>query len=295
MPDNREQLVLLPSGMTTAITPSFGASIVERRAPRPHNRVVEAILVAGSRPRNMFGIVLATLAVLCAWPVAVTIPFWLVGLGAFHYAGAVTADVVRAELRVRAGRPFTLDLRPEVAPEEIKAHDLRRAYEGILVAYDELRRNLAAAPAIQPYLRASFERCAAVVQSAGRLARLGNPIDGYDLGHDRYRMLEELNTARMRAESVADPQAARLYRETAATRQRQVDVHDRLHDLRDRICARLDLVRATIETVVAMVVKLAVVDGEAAELMGEPLAAQLQRVGDEVALLESTLDEELVS
>lgn len=271
--------------------PPIGAGIVDVHAtPGNPGRRWVALMDAAARPRNAGVMIAALVIAACCWPVSMALPYWLIGAGALHYTAGVSIDMVREELRVRAGRPFTIPLRNEVQAEEILAHDLRAAYLSILEAHEELRLALVAAPALQDYLRGAYERCAAAVQSAGRLALLGNPIHRYDATHDRTRMVEAQRSAVALAEAAADPVAARAFRESAAARRRQIDTHDGLHAARERIGARLELVRVTIETLVTQTVKLAVMDREQLELAGEPLSAQLASINDEVATLEAALE-----
>lgn len=285
-----------PTHPLFAITPSPGVDLamIHGAAPwRDRHPVAERVVAAAARPRTWRGLAIAALLAVVAWPLAPAAPVALLALGAAHGVGALSVEAWRVVARERAGMPFSRSLVPEVAPDDVTAPELRAAYIQVLIAHEELRRHLATAAAMQDYLRGAFERCGAVVQVSGRLARLGNALYRYDATHDSGRIRQDELGALQRAAAVADPQASRIYREAAAARRRQLETGEHLHDLRDRIGARLDLVRATLESVLALSIKLETVDREQAMLAGESVSSQLARVGDEVAILESTMEEGL--
>ena len=58
---------------------------------------------------------------------------------------------------------------------------------------------------------------------------------------------------------------------------------------RDRIVARLELVRAALESFTAMIVRLAVVDEEQLMLAGESMSSHLDGIDEELAAIESAL------
>jgi len=174
-------------------------------------------------------------------------------------------------------------------PEAIAASDARDTYRAILSAYGEIRSALGAAPALLASQSSVVERCAAAVRQCGRLAVLGNPLQRYLDGHDRTQARVDLDRLRARRDSTSDESTAEALRRAVTARTRQLETHDQILGMRDRIQARLELVRAALESFLATIVKLRVSGDEQLILTGESVMEDLDGVGDELEVLEAEL------
>jgi len=270
------------------------ALILHSSVPRPARweRIAELVVVAGTRPRTLRGLGLATLVAITA--VLAGIP-WLsvgvIGAGTIHYVVAAARETRRGLVAQRALGPFGAALDLDVEPDEIASLDLRATYLGILQRHEDLRLHLIDAPRMQQYLRDTFERCGATVHVAGRLARLANPLDGYLQEHSAERVTRDLDELAARVATAGDPAAVAAYRRAAAARGRQLGTLLEIKALRDRIRARLELVSASLDSIVAAVVKLQVLDLAQIELVGESMADELSALGEELAILEAMMDD----
>ena len=278
-----------------AYTSAPTQALIRPEAPRPPSRLERAgQLAAGAavRPRNLRGLGVALALALAAWLAgAPWLAPWILGLGTLHYAGAVTASALGSVRVERARGPLALPLAPEVEPAEIAAADLRSTYHDILRHHEDIRCALVEAERVQASLRAVFERCGAVVHVAGRLARLANPLQRYLELHAASQVTKELHRLSATAETASDPLARDVYHTAAAARGRQLGTLLEIQNLRDRIRARLELISASLESVAALVIKLQVLDLEQVTLAGETMTEQLDSLHEELAVLETTIDE----
>jgi hypothetical protein len=174
-------------------------------------------------------------------------------------------------------------------PELIVALETRDTYRAILAAYADIRRVLADAGALRSSRSAVLGRCDAAVRQCGRLAVLSNPLQRYLDAHDRTRTRTELERLQQKSEAARDPAAGEALGRAAAARARQLETHDQIAAMRDRIQARLELVRAALESFAATMVKLRVAGDEQALLSGATLVEHLDGVGDELEVLEAEL------
>jgi DNA-directed RNA polymerase subunit K/omega len=175
------------------------------------------------------------------------------------------------------------------APEVIVGVETRDTYRAILAAHGEIRRSFAEAARLHASLSAMLSRCDAVVKQASRLAMLTNPLQRYLDTHDRARTEAELARVQSRSEASPDAEAVDALVRAAAARARQLETHDQIAGMRDRIQARLELVRAALESFSATVIKLRIAGEEQMIVSGESAIEQLDDVGDELELLETEL------
>jgi hypothetical protein len=174
-------------------------------------------------------------------------------------------------------------------PDVILAPETRDTYRAILGAQAEIRRSLLEAVPLHGSLSVILERCDAAVQQCARMALLTNPLQRYLEAHDRERTQAELERVQRKGAASSDTQTSDALSRAAAARTRQLETHDQLAGLRDRIQARLELVRAALESFSATVIKLQVTGAEQMILSGETVMDHLDGVGDELEVLETEL------
>jgi hypothetical protein len=175
------------------------------------------------------------------------------------------------------------------APDAILAVEARETYRAILTAYGDIRRVLGGAASLQGARAGVLQRCEAAVRQCGRLAMLSNPLQRYLDGHDRARTRSDLDRLRQRSEAASDAPTGDALGRAAVARARQLETHDQILGMRDRIQARLELARAALESFSATVVKLRVAGDEHAILSGDSVMDHLDGVGDELEVLETEL------
>ncbi|HEX3478850.1 MAG TPA: hypothetical protein VHT91_27700 [Kofleriaceae bacterium] len=173
--------------------------------------------------------------------------------------------------------------------EKIVAIEARETYRAILTAYTEIRRVIGDAASLRSSRAAVLERCEAAVQQCGRLALLGNPLQRYLATHDRAQTRADLERLRQRSAAAGDALIGDALGRAATARARQLETHDQIIGMRDRIQARLELARAALESFAATIVKLRVAGDEHLVLSGESVIDHLDGVGDELEVLETEL------
>jgi len=175
------------------------------------------------------------------------------------------------------------------APDVILALETRDTYRAILGAQAEIQRSLTEAVSLHGSLSVIVQRCDAAVQQCGRMALLTNPLQRYLEVHDRERTQADLERLLRKGAAARDVQTVEALGRAAAARTRQLETHDQITSLRDRIQARLELVRAALESFSATVIKLQVAGAEQMILSGETVMDHLEGVGDELEVLETEL------
>jgi hypothetical protein len=178
---------------------------------------------------------------------------------------------------------------PAVLPEDILSFDAQETYRCILLALVDVERAFAVAPHLESMAQPLLERCRTAVALSGRIAMLGNPIQRYLDLHDPAYVRFELDKLRARRGATRDDMTIDTLDHAAGARQRQLAVHEELVAIRGRIQARLELVRAGLESFAAIVVKLQVVNDEAIELAAQSVDEQLDGIGEDLQVLESAL------
>jgi hypothetical protein len=174
-------------------------------------------------------------------------------------------------------------------PERIVALETRDTYRAILTAYTDIRHVLGDAASLRSSRAAVLQRCDAAVQHCGRLALLSNPLQRYLDAHDRARTRADLERLRQRSEAADDALTGEALGQAATARARQLETHDQIAGMRDRIQARLELARATLESFAATIVKLRVAGDEHLVLSGDAVIDHLDGVADELDVLETEL------
>jgi hypothetical protein len=296
---DREEATMLDAWMDPPdrVRPRPGAeALVRIDHPRPvprWERAVHRAAAAAISARRLRGLGVATALAFALWlvglPWAAPLAF---GVGLAHYAGAVIGATVRAGRTERARGALAQPLRPEIDPAEITSIDLRAAYLDILRVHEDIRRSLLDAERMQSTLRALFGQCGDVVQVAGRLARLANPLHDYLEVHGANQAKQELHRLAVTADGTSDRVAQAVYQSAAAARGRQLGTLLEIQQLRDRIRARLELIGASLASVQALVIKLQVLDLEKVAVAGESMSDQLASLGEELVVLESMIEDD---
>jgi len=211
----------------------------------------------------------------------------LVSMGVLAITGVSTIMVesALASRRRRAGAAVE-DLEPA---ELIVSLEARDAYRAIVGAYGEIRRALGEAASLRASQPSVLERCESAVRQCGRLAVLSNPLQRYLDGHDRKHTQGDLDRLRSRSEAATDESTVEALGRAIASRTRQLETHDQIVRMRDRLQARLDLVRAALESFSATIVKLRVAGEEQQLLASDSVIEELDGVDDELEVLEAEL------
>jgi hypothetical protein len=242
-------------------------------------------LAAGARPDARQPLALYALGVACLASIALfaaSMP--VVSIGIMTLA-AISSFLV-GSTAVDPDRPAT---RP-VDPESIASLDLRDTYRTTLFALEELDRTVADAPRMRSSVAPALERCRAAVTSCGHMAQLANPLQRYLESHDPAHIRWELDRLRARSEAARDISVAAALTRATSARRTQLATYDQIAAQRDRIHARLELVRAALESFTAMIVKLHGTDQEQRALSDESVIAHLDEISDDLAVLESVLE-----
>jgi hypothetical protein len=182
-------------------------------------------------------------------------------------------------------------IRDELPPEEVVSFETREALRGILSAQRQLERVVDESTNLAPSIRSVLDRVVEVVTLSQRMARLSNPLQRYLDDHDPTVVRAELDRLRGRAEATGEAHAAAAFGHAAAARARQLATIDEIVALRDRIDARLELVRAALEAFTATIVRLRGDSEDHQATAGETVTEQLDHAANELAIVETTLDE----
>jgi hypothetical protein len=208
----------------------------------------------------------------------------LSGMSSLVIGSAITAGLAREQGRSR-----------RIAPEEIASEEVRATYRAILHGLTDVERALAEVPRLSGMMSSVLERCCSAVELSGRIALLANPLQRYLDRHNAAFIRAELDRLRSRAEATMDQAAIAGFRQAAAARERQLAVVEQIVAKRDQVCARLELVRAALDTFAATIVKLHTLDEEQVVLAGASVAEHLDGIGDDLAVLESALELDLAA
>lgn len=201
--------------------------------------------------------------------------------------GGVVAVVRGSLTRLRDPAPV------QVALDTIASGEAREAYRCALAAFDDVRRAAAGSARLRSCVAPALLRSRAAIEQCGRMAQLTNPLQRYLDLHDPAAIRAELDRLRIRAEAASDEQAASAWSHATAARARQLAIYEQMLAMRDRIVARLELVRAALESFTATIVRLAVLGEEQLMLAGESMVEHLDGVDDELAALEAALATDL--
>src|SRR6185295_11184719 len=174
-------------------------------------------------------------------------------------------------------------------PEMIISMETRDTYRAILTAYTDIRRVIGDAASLRSSRAAVLERSDAAVRQCGRLALLSNPLQRYLDAHDRAQTRADLERLRQRSEAAVDAPTGDALGQAATARARQLETHDQIVGMRNRIQARLELARAALESFSATIVKLRVAGDEHLVLSGDAVIDHLDGVADELDVLETEL------
>lgn len=217
----------------------------------------------------------------------------LISMGVLAITGVSTIvleSAMSAHRRRPGASPGALEL-----PEMVVAVEARDTYRAILTAHADIRRVLGETASLRASRAAVLERCDAAVRQCGRLAVLGNPLQRYLDAHDRAQTHADLERLRQRSEVAGDEPTGDALGRAATARARQLETHDQIVGMRDRIQARLELVRAALESFSATIVKLRVAGEEQLILSGDSVVDHLEGVGDELDVLEAELSIDLAA
>ena len=279
----------------SSVAPQPGtALIVFDPTPARWEHALERVVVAGTRPRTARGLAIAiALAVGANLAGALWLAIPLFGVGVAHYVVAAAYETRRIAAEERARGPLARPLVAEVRMFEIESAELRLAFHDVLERHEEIRRELLAAQRLQPCFRPLLERCGALVQRAGRLARLANPLERYLRDHSTTEITKGVDEATRRSTAIGDPLARAAHAREAHARGHQLGTVLEIEAIRERIRAQVGIVNATLAAVGAAIVKAQVIDQAEAELAADLAAgdATVAALAEEIEALEALLDD----
>lgn len=212
----------------------------------------------------------------------------LIAIGAFAAGLPLLAMGVMTSAAVAGLTLGALDgerrYRPvEIDPADIVSIDARDAYRAIVRGVDELTHTT---PPRNPIVA----RCAAICELCGKIALQINPLQRYLDDHDSTALRAERERLATRAAACRDPRAAQSLTQAAEARSRQLAIYDELAAMRERLLARLELVRASIEAYAAMAMRIRATEDDGADNHGA-VVDQLADVAAELDVVESALRE----
>lgn len=183
---------------------------------------------------------------------------------------------------------------PAVAVEDIEPVDLRRLYASVLTArQDVLGAVHSAGDLLQESLRDTVERCAELVQEAGRLARRGTGLQRYMSRENPRNIASEAEDLDAQAAATRDDTAAQSFRKAAQSKRQQLETYNQLQGFYDRIKAQLSVIETSLDGVQAKIVKLNATDIEEAASIGASITQHLDALSSDMHMLESTVSETL--
>jgi hypothetical protein len=218
---------------------------------------------------------------------ALVVLFATIGLFGFN----VVAVVLSRTYAWRLHGPPGPALEPEVLPVDIEPTGLRSSYREILRVHERIRVFLRDHEGARAGHQTLYRSCGELVEMAGRMAMLGNGLEQHLDSYKVEDLQGEIERLEARVRAATDVEARRTYAAAALAKRRQLETHHALHGLQDRVCARLDVVTASLEDVYALLVKLNVLEVEQEVLSGECVGDQLDALRDDLRLVEAAMIE----
>lgn len=270
-----------------------GPTSLRSQTPRRLDRAMQRAALA-TRHRYALAVLACTLvAAFIGLLVELPILIWVAATGSvtfFGFVGIHAVSPVRGNALYGAVGP-PLDV--EIEPSEIHSPELRAAYANVLHAHRRIRTALADREGAIDVLLEPYRRCGELVLLAGRVARVGNALQSYVEEHDPEQLAAEIELLQIKADHSEDLETRRAYRRTAEARSRQLGSYLEFRRLLDRILARLRLIAASLESLLALVVKVHARLLEQTAFSGESMSNWLDVLQDDLEILEDALDKAL--
>jgi hypothetical protein len=280
------------------LAPQPGLMIMQPTAPmgpmagatlsKEHETVT---LAAARRPRNLalLGVSLGLMigAAVVGLPIVAAMAF---GGGLLSYGGLVALDARRPSFMRHFYGPLGPPLVPEVQPSDISCSELRLTYSTILQGHDGLRSALDASGGARHGLIQLYGRSTELVQTAGRIARVGCSLKAYLDGSSDELLDRQISHLEERATESHDEGATRVFRQAAAVRCHQLATYHRIEGLYARVEARLAMVVAFLAALEAQLIELEALDLEAEARAGGLISEHLEVLGCDLAMLETSLE-----
>jgi hypothetical protein len=207
----------------------------------------------------------------------------LLALGGVTYVALVAFDVVRGGGASREGAPFG-DLR------SFGDRQTAAAVQIVLAAQSEIQRVAGESPeAVKGSLSGMLSSADSLVDRAARLAARAEDLSRYLASKDPRRVRSDVEALRQRAAGARDPDARAQYEGALAARVAHLRSLEELDVARERVQARLLSIASTLEGLPAKIVHLRALDADAMDRQSGDVNEELERVGDEVASFEETL------
>lgn len=202
-------------------------------------------------------------------------------------ASALSSFMVGSVLSVAGDKS-----RVPIYPEEIASSELRASYRSILIELTQIEQTLEESPRLAPLMGPAIGRARDAVELSGQIALLANPLQRYLDKHSHSFVRSELQRLRERTEAASDEAATTVWNQAVVARTRQLAIHDQMAAQQDRIAARLELVRAGLETFSATIARLHSADEEQVVLAGASVTEQLDAMREDLAACESAFEVE---
>lgn len=209
----------------------------------------------------------------------------LAALGALTWLALVTWEWMGPRSPATASEDVVLP-----SPDTVADPELRALAAELRTARDERRRVFAETPeAVAQGMASAIRSCADLERNAAVLIARGEDLARWLGTQNEAETRADEQRLAARAASARDPAARAGYARAQTAREEHRQAVRDVADARERICAHLSRIAATLSSVPPKLVRMRAMDAEAMDLVGTEVARDLLSLDDEVRLFERTL------
>jgi hypothetical protein len=218
--------------------------------------------------------------------IALSAQYWLVGaLGLAAYGTLVALDVVNPENKKKLAQSPQL---PD--PASLRSDASRSIVKGILKAKVELSSVLAETPdGVKSHLSTILFTTEELETRAIGLLQRAEDLTGYLKTTNDASIQQEISSLTQKARDARDETARAEYNRARAEREEQIKTVSDIEGAKDRVLAQLSRIQATLEGLPPKIVRMRVLDAQAADALTGEVSAQLDQMNDEARAFEETL------
>ena len=182
-------------------------------------------------------------------------------------------------------------LEHQVAIDVVEPEDHRELFREIVAAHEGIRIRLATASAtVRAALLATYGRCTEMARVAEPLVSRGHELREYLALHSPMVLEGEARSLENCAEESSDAKARLTFRAAAKAKQGHLATYREVQGLCDRIKAQLAVIKASLQSVEARLVKLAACDADIEQSASATLDELSQLVCLDLGSLEYSVD-----
>jgi hypothetical protein len=223
------------------------------------------------------------------------LPLLTLGLGVLAYAALVALDVTNPnyvrKVNERGPRVEPLHLVPAAA---LRDTELRDVYMNILAAFENCQRSYwASSPNVRSSLEDGFGRSQELVKVAGRAAQRSDAIYLQLTATTPKELGAEVERLQYLAGKTSDETARAGFLEAAEAKSNELQTHEQLRGLRDRVHAQLRLIEASLDGLSVKLVKLDATDYTEAISINQSISEHVKTMTNDVEILELTFEDTL--